>query len=267
MGNDRPTRTKGGLPVKSTATRPNPVTEDFYRYEFKYFLNLRQREEVESEVANFMSYDGHVHEELDQAYFVRSLYFENDTSTHYFEKIDGIRLRRKYRLRTYGKNFDPDLPIYLEEKNRNLDRVQKHRVRIDPEHLETFYNPLQCDVLLKLYPGVELMERFLFDGLRRAIQPKLLVDYIRRPYVSAYDMNFRVTFDSTLLTTATNQLFPSSSSNWLESLAGHTILEVKFNRRIPAWFHRILQSQNMRRLSFSKFVQGMETTGLAIDLS
>jgi len=93
------------------------------------------------------------------------------------------------------------------------------------------------------------------------------VDYIRRPYVSAYDMNFRVTIDSTLLTTATNQLFPSSSSNWLESLAGHTILEVKFNRRIPAWFHRILQSQNMRRLSFSKFVQGMETTGLAIDLS
>ena len=253
--------------MTSIATRPNPLTENFYRYEFKYFLDLLQREEVESEIANFMSYDGHVHKELDQAYCVRSLYFENDASTHFFEKIDGIRLRRKYRLRTYGTNFDPDLPIYLEEKNRNLDRVQKHRVRIDPKHLETFYNPLHCDELLELYPGVELLERFLFDALRRSIQPKLLVDYVRRPYVSPYDMNFRVTFDSTLLTTATNRLFPSSPSNWLESIAGYTILEVKFNRRIPAWFHRILQSHNMRRLSFSKFVQGMETTGQAIDLS
>jgi hypothetical protein len=253
--------------VKSIATHPTPVTEDFYRYEFKYFLSLQHREEVESEVANFMNFDGHVHEDLDQAYYVRSLYFENEASTHFYEKTDGIRVRRKYRLRTYGTSFDPELPIYLEEKNRNLDRVQKHRVRIDPKHLEIFYNPLQCDELLELYSGVELIERFLFDALRRSIQPKLLVDYIRRPYVSAYDMNFRVTFDSTLLTTATNQLFPSSSSNWLESLAGYTILEVKFNRRIPVWFHRILQSHNMRRLSFSKFVQGMEATGLAIDLS
>ena len=141
MGHNRPTCEKRGLSVTSIATRPSPVTENFYRYEFKYFLDLKQREEVESEIANFMNYDGHVHRELDQAYCVRSLYFENDASTHFLEKIDGIRLRRKYRLRTYGTSFEPDLPIYLEEKNRNLDRVQKYRVRIDPEHLETFYNP------------------------------------------------------------------------------------------------------------------------------
>ena len=55
--------------------------------------------------------------------------------------------------------------------------------------------------------------------------------------------------------------------NWTERIAGYTILEVKFNRRIPAWFHRILQAHNMRRFSFSKFVRGMEATGLAINLS
>ena len=253
--------------MKYTAEHSKPITENFYRYEFKYFLSLRRREEVEMEVANFMSYDGHVHDELGQAYHVRSLYFENDLFTHYYEKIDGIRLRRKYRLRTYGKVFDKHLPIYLEEKNRNLDRVQKYRVRINPEHLVFFYNPLRYDELLELYPGVELVERFLFDGIKRAIQPILLVDYVRRPYVSDYDMNFRITFDDSLLTTATSLLFPPPSKNWMESIAGYTILEIKFNRRIPAWFHRILQSQNMRRLSFSKFVKGVETNGLAIDLS
>jgi hypothetical protein len=80
-------------------------------------------------------------------------------------------------------------------------------------------------------------------------------------------MNFRITFDSILLTTATGSLFPSSFQNWTEALAGHTILEVKFNRRIPAWFHRVLQAHNLRRFSISKFVRGMEATGLAINLS
>ncbi len=254
--------------MKSTVTKSSsPRTEDFSRYEFKYLLDLRSRGEIESEVANFMDYDGHVHEELDHAYYVRSLYFENEATTHFHEKIDGVRIRRKYRLRTYGTIFNSNLPIYIEEKKRNLDRVQKSRLRINSEHLKNFYNPLQFEELLKIYSGVELIERFVFDGLRRVIQPKLLVDYIRRPYVSSYDMNFRVTFDSALLTTATDRLFPSALENWAQGLAGYTILEVKFNRRIPAWFHRILQAHNLRRFSISKFVRGMEVTGLATNLS
>jgi hypothetical protein len=44
-------------------------------------------------------------------------------------------------------------------------------------------------------------------------------------------------------------------------------MEVKFHRRIPAWFHRILQTYNLDRVSISKFVLGMSSTGLAIDLS
>ena len=253
--------------MKSTAANPYSITEDFCRYEFKYILDLRRRGEIESEVANFMDYDGHVHEELDQAYYVRSLYFENEVATNFYEKIDGVRMRRKYRLRTYGTSFNSNLPIYVEEKQRNLDRVQKSRLRINYEHLNIFHDPFQFERLLKIYPKVELIERFVFDGLRRATQPKLLVDYIRRPYVSSYDINFRVTFDSALQSTATDKLFPSTLKNWAQGLAGYTILEVKFNRRIPAWFHRILQAHNLRRFSISKFVRGMEVTGLATNLS
>ena len=89
-------------------------TEDFVRYEFKFPLDLRKREEVESEVAKFMSFDGHVHSELSNAYYVRSLYYDNDVATNYYEKIDGVKMRRKFRLRTYGKLIESSLPIYLE---------------------------------------------------------------------------------------------------------------------------------------------------------
>ncbi|MBT6601641.1 MAG: VTC domain-containing protein [Nitrospina sp.] len=60
---------------------------------------------------------------------------------------------------------------------------------------------------------------------------------------------------------------PPSSESWKYSFAGFTILEVKFHRRIPAWFHRIIQVHNLRRVSFSKFCKGMEATGQVVDLS
>jgi hypothetical protein len=111
-----------------------------------------------------------------------------------------------------------------------------------------------------------LVERFIFDAIRKCLKPKLLVDYIRRPYVSAYDMNFRVTFDSALLSAKSSILFPHGFESWRNSFAGFTILEVKFHRRIPSWFHRIIQAYNLRRISFSKFCKGMEATNQTVDL-
>jgi len=242
-------------------------TEDFVRYEFKFPLDLRKREEVESEVAKFMSFDGHVHPELSNAYYVRSLYYENDATTHYHEKIDGVKKRTKFRLRTYGKKLEPSLPVYLEEKNRNGDRVHKHRVAIDSSHLPIFYSLERYSDLCEIFSGVDLVDRFLYNAFRKSIKPKLLVDYVRRPYVSAYDINFRVTFDSVLMSAKTDKLFPASSENWKHSFAGFTILEVKFHRRIPAWFHRIIQTHNLKRVSFSKFCKGMEATNQVVDLS
>ena len=251
----------------ATVKPPLTLEQNFVRYEFKFFLDQRKREEVESEIANFMTFDGHIHPELSNAYFVRSLYFDNDVASYYYEKIDGIRKRRKFRIRTYGKSFEPGLPVYLEEKNRDGDRVHKHRIEIDPCHLPAICDPDQYYSLLKLLPKVNLVDRFLYDTIRRSLKPKVLVDYVRRPYVSSYDMNFRVTFDSVLMSAAANVLFPPQWTNWRHSYAGFTILEVKFFRRIPAWFHRIIQAHNLKRISFSKFCKSMEATELATDLS
>ena len=37
----------------------------------------------------------------------------------------------------------------------------------------------------------------------------------------------------------------------------NNFLELKFERSIPAWFHRIIQSYNLQRRSISKYVLGM----------
>ena len=48
-------------------------------------------------------------------------------------------------------------------------------------------------------------------------------------------------------------------------IPGNDILEVKFDLNIPPWFHRIIQNYQLKRISVSKFVLGMETTNLAHD--
>lgn len=240
--------------------------EDFARYEFKYLLKKIERDLIEEQVSHFMEYDGHVHKELDNSYFVRSLYFDNELSSNFYEKVDGMRTRSKFRIRTYGKEYEDGLPIYLEQKGRTVERTYKHRIKIQKEELDLFYNAQKSDELLKLYPEVDLISRFCYEVVRKNISPKVLVDYSRTPYTSSYDMNFRVTFDDSLIAAVAQEpyLFDQFAA-WRRFNAGYTIMEVKFFRRIPAWFHRILQANNLRRLSISKFARGMEVCGFAKD--
>lgn len=240
--------------------------EKFARYEFKYVLAKVLGNNIEAELLPFMIYDGHTHPELGNTYIVRSLYFDNKWSTNYYQKIDGEMNRRKYRLRTYSKFLDPSVPIYLEEKGRTNQRTYKRRIPIQPEHIPYFEDIDHHEKLLSLYPGNELVEAFVYDSIRKELSPVVLVDYTRRPYTSEFDMNFRATFDGDLKAAASGCLFPGGNINWVEFESGFRILEVKFHRRIPAWFHRNIQAYNLSRVSISKFCRGMEVCNIATNL-
>jgi len=240
--------------------------EDFARYEFKYLLNKNDRSDIEEEISHFMDYDGYVHEDIGNAYFVRSLYFDNELSSNFYEKVDGMRSRAKFRIRTYGKKYDESLPIYLEKKGRTVERTYKHRVKISHDDLDIFTNSSEIHRLLDLYPNIDLIPNYVYEVIRKRLEPKVLVDYRRTPYISPFDMNFRVTFDDSLIVSRAEApyLFVQSVP-WMRFNSGYTILEVKFFRRIPPWFHRIVQAYDLRRLSISKFARGMEVCGYAVD--
>ena len=239
-----------------------------YRYEFKYILNKKISDQIEKEALNFMIYDGHVKKELNNKYFVRSLYFENNFSSNFYEKVDGMKIRRKYRLRTYSNFFDPKVPIFFEVKGRISERTYKKRINIKNKYLNLFLSQSKNFNLLNLYPNNEMIINFIFDSFRKNLKPLILVDYKRRPYINKFGLYFRLTFDTNLLSSKTNNLFSNDKySSWLECKAGYTVLEVKFDRSIPAWFHRIIQCYNLKRKSISKFVLGMSSCGLARETS
>ena len=234
----------------------------FSRFEFKYIINKNISKLIQKEVENFAESDSFSNNE--DNYFVRSLYFDNDVFSNFREKIDGIKNRHKFRIRTYSKKQSKLTPLYLEMKGRNNQRTFKNRTKIRSEDLDLFYYQKNLFNLKKKYSDNKLINQFIFDTYRKKIFPKVVIDYKRRALLSKNGLYFRLTFDSDIYACSNDKLF-ENDYNWKICIPGNDILEVKFDLTIPPWFHRIIQNYQLKRISVSKFVLGMETTNLAHD--
>lgn len=240
--------------------------QKFSRYEFKYIIPNDLSSRIEEEIEHFMDYDGFIHPSLGNRYLVRSLYFDNDQSTNFYDKVDGIKKRSKYRIRTYGDIQDSSLPFFLEEKGRIESRTYKERIHINFEDINLLTGNWANLENIEKYDSI-FMEKFLYNRLRKRLVPKVLVDYYRKPYINKFGLYFRLTFDSNLKCQKTTNIFPlESETSQFSCLPGSTILELKFDRSIPPWFHRIIQSYQLKRVSVSKFVLGMTRLKIAEDI-
>ena len=238
----------------------------FSRFEFKYLLPKAKRDELERQFQYFVELDPYVKSQAGAKYFVRSLYFDNAAYANYWEKEDGKKHRQKFRLRTYTSDPSDGTPRFLEAKGRHNNLVFKHRVPLAPEPRvepaeSLVHDPMTNEILASVEDGA-VRESFRYDLYRKALRPVVLVDYQRRPYISKYDPEFRLTFDDTLRGTFTRSLDPGPEALTMSVLPGYTILEVKFRFHMPKWFHRLIQSMELRRLSISKYCKCCQALGV-----
>jgi hypothetical protein len=239
----------------------------FARFEFKYVLPLKKRDLIESELKNFLQYDPFVEDRLDKKYVVRSLYFDSPEYSAFYDKVDGLHSRSKFRLRTYALNEKEGAPIYLEIKGRHNNLVYKTRIPVDMSgvDLTALSDDALSAAIIECAPYSPIIEQFKYDRIRKSIAPVALIDYQRRPYISKYDPTFRITFDEELTATSTGGIYTGSHTTPRRIVPGYTVLEVKFRYHMPSWFHRIIQTHELRRVSISKICSGMEALGLAFD--
>ncbi len=69
---------------------------EVYRQEKKYFMTVADMDRLSAKLSKVMIQDAH---NGSQGYSIRSLYFDTLYDSDYHEKLDGIELRRKIRLR------------------------------------------------------------------------------------------------------------------------------------------------------------------------
>ncbi len=251
--------------TEADADAANAGKLDFLRFEFKYILPRELRVRIEKDIEPFMMLDPFVAEHNGHNYLVRSLYYDDAAFSSYYQKIEGVLLRSKFRLRTYSDTPKESGKVYLEIKGRYNSLVFKRRAAFDSAAPFSACASI-TDEIVRATKGSPIGEQFAFALAQRKIEPIMLIDYTRRPYVSKYDPEFRLTLDDHLYGTVTDQLFPDHWDKRREFLVDSTVMEIKFRNAIPLWFHRIIKNYGLKRVSISKICRGMEACNLVPEL-
>ena len=88
------------------------------RYEYKYLVPNNLVEKLRAELNPFMRLDDYAQKHSDRQYTVRSIYYDSPQFTCYNEKIDGVQIRNKYRIRGYDSRSNESI-AFLEIKHKN----------------------------------------------------------------------------------------------------------------------------------------------------
>lgn len=219
-----------------------------YRHEIKFIISKQMSLILKQRLALAMDVDKNS-VNLDNTYFIRSLYFDDINSTAYYEKIDRVLYRKKYRIRIY--NNDSSF-IRLERKWKHNNMTSKDQLKISKENCINLLTN-QFDNIDKDLLNNNLMKEFITDIKVFGLKPSVIVDYKRLAYTYPIS-EVRITFDERIKSGLYNcNLFNMNRITYDVIDNNEVVLEVKFNEVLPEHISIILQTIPMYRQAVSKF--------------
>jgi len=180
-------------------------------------------------------------------YMVRSLYFDTLGGSAFFDKIDGVEYRKKYRIRYYNNetNF-----IRLESKQKIDDLSKKTQERISLDLAQHLMNGEIEEIELK--PNSVLTD-FALDIKLNALRPSVIVDYQRTAFLHRA-LDVRITFDELIRSRVYDtDLFKKDFASIKVLESEEVVLEVKYNDIIPSTIADVIKHTPMTRLAVSKY--------------
>lgn len=216
-----------------------------YRHEWKHEINYADMLTLRTRLSAVMKRDEHA---IGGVYQIRSLYFDNLSDKVLREKIDGVNIREKFRIRYY--NGDTSF-IVLEKKSKINGLCAKKSCRITKEEAQRIVDGNLGWMVDSDKPLCqELYSKMLSQGLK----PKTIVDYTRDPFVFAPG-NVRVTIDYNIRTGAFRTDFLNSETLTLPAGEAPIILEVKWDEYLPDIIKDAVSLPGRRVTAFSKYEQ------------
>ena len=204
------------------------MEEIHYRHEWKHELNYLDLLTIRQRLQAVMEPDPHA---VDGKYLIRSLYFDNPEDKALREKIDGVNLREKFRIRYYNGD----------KYSASLSREEAQAI-------------VDGDLDWMMDSGKPLVQELYCKMRSQRLQPKTIVDYTREPFIYRPG-NVRVTFDYDIRTgmNCTDFLNP----NCITVPAGDApiLLEVKWDEFLPEIIRASVQTPGRRVTAFSKYAQ------------
>lgn len=220
--------------------------EKGFRHELKYRISYAQYIELRSRLRTVMKRDEHTG--ADGRYLIRSIYFDNYMDKALREKVQGIPIREKFRIRYYNDDFSY---LTLEKKIKDNALCRKVDAQITEEECRKL---LEGEIgWMRRHPAPLVQE--LYTKMRsQLLCPRVLVSYMREPYVYRAG-NVRITFDSDIRTTLYHKDFLEEQVTAIDTAGGpqERILEIKYDAFLPEIIRRLIQTNTLRQTAFSKY--------------
>ncbi|MDW5323713.1 polyphosphate polymerase domain-containing protein [Plantactinospora sp. KLBMP9567] len=241
------------------ALRAPSALHAFNRYEIKYLMPSTAVPALRTELARRLDVDSHG---VGGGYGVWSVYYDTRDLRFYWEKIEGLRFRRKLRVRHYGdrSTVDDDSTVFVEIKQRINRVTQKRRVAL-PYHLAREL----CDrrVMVAHEPGQRAFLEEVLDLLCRLdLRPVAMTGYQREAFVGRdAEVGLRVTVDHRVRGRDRDFHLGADAENRLIVPARLTVVELKANERVPYWLTDLAAGLSMSVVRISKYCQSVEAFG------
>jgi SPX domain protein involved in polyphosphate accumulation len=236
--------------------------ETFERKEFKFYVPIDQAMILRDRVMSHMVHDPYCANLEQNRYAVRSIYFDTPNLLFYFEKVDGLKLRKKLRVRVYNE-FKEGSPAFLEIKRKIEDTIIKERAQVNIEETEKLLNGAK--LLLRNEDGKETFDRVVLDRFvylinRLKLEPKALITYEREAFFDPENPDLRITFDYNVRSFLNPTLQDFYREDDLRTFSSpNFILEVKFSIALPLWTRQMLKDFRLHLQSISKYCNGVDS--------
>ncbi len=214
------------------------------RQEKKYLITEPDGQKLCGLLSRVMMEDSH---NGPLGYRIRSLYFDTPDDRDYYDKIEGILLRRKIRLRIYepGAAF-AKLEIkqkegqYQKKRSMNMKREDAERlIAGDYSVLFGYSEPFAAECY-------GLLHGFCY-------RPKTIVEYRRKAYI-AKENRIRVTMDHQIVATESCWDLFSPKLNMYPVLDPfNAVLEVKYNGFLLSYIKSMVNTINRSETTISKY--------------
>lgn len=256
----------GGVQTAEPPVKPSrSLIKSFNRFELKYALPIQVVPRIKEEILKYALPDPFGDGE--GRYLLTSLYYDSPAYTFFWEKIDGIKYRRKLRMRWYETEpcLRNDSTVFLEIKQR-VDRVtQKKRLPLRYEEALSFCSE-------GIIPEHEEEDKATVDEIYSllklyGLKPKVITTYERQAFVGTdYDLGLRITFDSHVTYRTRNLDLDGGSYDGFIVPPDLVIMEIKTNERVPFWITELVSEKELKLIRVSKYCQGLGSASVQANI-
>ena len=170
---------------------------------------------------------------------INTIYFDDIDCSSISENLDGLRFKKKYRLRWYGNSEVISKPqIEIKSKNGLIGKKTTFPMEI--------YKDIKLD-----HDGLEEISNIFVRKIKisKILCPILSTHYLRHYFISS-NKNIRATFDKSLKSL---QMYGFQNLSFKKDF-NNSIFEIKYNKNYDNYVKKNLKNISLRISKSSKYV-------------